>query len=109
MFGLTKDERMVILFLLSVALAGAGADFLAKIYSPSKTVAGFTQEIGKVDLNKADKSLLMSVPGIGEKLAQRIIEYRDREKGFCRVEELKNIKGITGYRFEKIKDFLKAR
>ena len=53
-------------------------------------------------MNKADKKLLMSISGIGEKLALRIIEYRDRNDGFDSLEELKEVKGITGLRFSKI-------
>jgi competence ComEA-like helix-hairpin-helix protein len=44
----------------------------------------------------------MSISGIGEKLALRIIEYRDRNGGFDSLEELKEVKGITGLRFSKI-------
>ena len=106
MFNLTREERQVILFLISIALVGIGANFLLKKYAPHKTLAGFTQDIGKIDLNGADKDLLLSIPGIGEKLAQRIIEYREKQTGFSSVEELKNIKGITDYRYQKLKDYL---
>ena len=109
MFSLTRQERQVILFLISMALAGMGIDFLIKKYSPVKTIALFTQDIGKIDLNTADKDLLMSVPGIGEKLAQRIIEYREKQTNFTSPEELKNIQGITNYKYEKIKDALVVR
>jgi len=90
-------------------LVGLGADFLAKKYAPNKTVASFSDDIGKVDLNKADKDLLMSIPGLGEKLAVRIIEYRIKKTGFNATEELKNIKGITAYKYERIKGYLIAK
>lgn len=106
MFNLTRQERQVILFLISIALVGIGINFLLKKYAPDKTLASFTQDIGKIDLNSADKDLLISIPGIGEKLAQRIIEYREKQIGFSRIEELKNIKGITDYRYQKLKDYL---
>ena len=105
MFNLTKEERKVVLFLLSIAFLGAGADFWVKKYTPNKTIASLAQNIGKINLNTANKDLLVSVSGVGEKLAQRIIEYRDQQKGFHDVEGLRNIKGITGYRYEKIKDY----
>lgn len=104
MLSLTQEERKVVLFLLSVALLGSGADFLVKKFTPHKTIASLTQKIGKVNLNEANKELLMSVSGVGLKLAQRIIEYRQERSRFHELEELKNIKGITDYRFEKIKD-----
>ena len=109
MFSLTQQERQVILFLISVALIGAGIDFLAKKCSTIKTITCFSQEIGKINLNKADKDLLMSIPGIGEKLAMRKIEYREKRTSFSDSEELKNIKGITTSKYEKIKNYLFVR
>lgn len=106
MFNLTQEERQVVLFLIAVALVGVATDFLAKKYAPDKIVASFSENIGKVDLNKADKDLLKSVPGIGEKLALQIIEQREKQAGFSDKEELRNIKGITGYKYEKIKNYL---
>ena len=106
MFSLTQQERRVILFLVAVALAGAGINFLAKRYSPVKTFVFMHQNMGKVDLNAADKEALIDIPGIGEKIARRIIVYRKEQGGFRETEELKKIKGITDYRYEKIKDLL---
>lgn len=106
MFNLTQQERQVILFLISVALLGMVTNFLAKRYSPLGTIACLTEDIGKINLNTADPAALMGVRGIGAKLAQRIIEYRKQQGDFRSVEELKQIKGINGYRYEKIKDNL---
>lgn len=109
MLSLTRQEKQVLLFLISVALAGLGAVFLLKINSRAKVVICLYEHIGKIDLNTADQELLISVSGIGEKLAQRIIAYRDKQHGFLEVEELKKIKGITDYRYEKIRDAFIAR
>ena len=104
MLNLTREERQVALFLITVALVGMGIDFFLKKYTPVKTLACLTQDIGKINLNTADKDLLKSIPGIGEKIAKAILEYREKESGFQEIEELKKIKGITEYRYEKIKD-----
>ncbi|MFH1640432.1 MAG: helix-hairpin-helix domain-containing protein [Candidatus Omnitrophota bacterium] len=106
MFDLTQQERKVILFLICVFLFGVGVRFLLKAKHEIKVLAPLYLDIGKVDINTADKELLMSVPGIGEKLASRIIEYRGRNPAFKKMEELKNIKGMAGFRYEKVKDFL---
>jgi competence protein ComEA len=103
-FILSRQERQVILFLTAVTLAGIGIDFLAKRCSSVKVIACLTQDIGKINLNQADKDVLKSVTGIGEKIAQRILEYRGRQGGFSSVEELKTIKGITNNKYESIKD-----
>ncbi len=109
MLNLTYQERQVFLFLIAVVLISLGSDFLIKRYSPLKTIGSFTQELSKVDLNSADKETLMNMPGIGEKLAQRIIDYRKQNNDFSDVEELRNIQGITKYRYEKLKNLIQVK
>jgi len=58
---------------------------------------------GKININNASKEILMSLSGIGEVYAERIIEYRSK-KQFTAIEEIKNIEGIGEKTFEKIKD-----
>lgn len=105
MFNLTKQERQVVLFLIIAALAGSGINYLVKKYSSVKVVAYFNQDISRVNLNRADKEALMGAWGIGEKLAGRIIEYRKKQGSFRDIEELKNIKGISGSKYEAIKEY----
>ncbi len=70
------------------------------------TTAAFLNSIGKIDVNGADKDVLLSIPGIGEKLAERIIAYRREVGNFANLDDLKRVKGMTSYRYEKIKDYL---
>lgn len=60
----------------------------------------------KIDLNHASKQELMTLKGIGEKKAQQIIEYRNKNGGFKRIEEIMRIKGIKQKAFQKIKDLI---
>lgn len=59
---------------------------------------------GKVNLNQADKNLLMTLPGIGEVKAEAILRYREEKGGFRSIEEIQQISGIKSKAFEKIKD-----
>jgi len=59
----------------------------------------------KININTASKEVLMSLDGIGEVYAQRIIDYRNTAK-FSTIEELKLVKGIGEKTFEKIKDII---
>ncbi|MCU0652571.1 MAG: helix-hairpin-helix domain-containing protein [Candidatus Omnitrophica bacterium] len=106
MFNLTRQERQVILFLLSVALFGTGVKLFSRML-PAK--ACVFEDITKINLNSADKNLLMAVPGIQDKIAQRIIEFRQEHSGFSSIEELRQIKGITNARLEKIKNYFSLR
>lgn len=58
---------------------------------------------GIVNINTASVDELCKLPGIGEKIAERIIEYRDSIDGFESVDELKNVEGIGDSKFNKIK------
>lgn len=104
MLNLTKQERQVILFLLAIAMLGAGINFIWKTHSQIKFIPCFNENLGKLNLNQVDKSALMGVAGIGEKIAARILDYRQSHAGFKEVEELRSIKGITEHKYEKLKD-----
>ncbi len=106
MLNLTKQERQVILFILSVALVGLGVNYFLKVRRTPRLVSCFDENLGKLDLNTTDGVSLRKLDGIGEKLASRILEYRRVSGGFREIEELKNIKGITASRFNKLKDLL---
>ena len=59
---------------------------------------------GRVDLNTATKTQLMTLPGIGETKADSIIAYREKNGGFSSIEDIKKIEGIKEGVFSKIKD-----
>ena len=68
-------------------------------------VEGLTQN-GLVNINTADTETLMTVKGIGEVLAERIVTYREEHGGFETVEELLEVKGIGEKTLEKIKRYV---
>jgi competence protein ComEA len=109
MLGFTQEERKVLLFLIGACLLGVGADFLLKRYASMKSSAGFAADLGKVNLNTADKQALMDIPGVGERLAERIIASRDKQAGFGSVEDLRGIKGISEEKLERIKEYITVR
>ena len=69
-------------------------------------LASFCQPVmadsGKVNINTASKDQLMTLKGIGDKVADRIIEYR-KANPFKTIEDLMNVKGIGQKKFDKIK------
>lgn len=74
-----------------------------KLYIPS---VGEKEEPQKVDLNQAEAWLLIALPGIGETLAQRIIDYRQQNGGFSSPTEITRVVGIGPSTYEQIKTFI---
>ncbi len=56
-----------------------------------------------LDLNRAGPEELMALPGIGEKLAQRVVAYRQSRGGFRNVDELRKVRGIGEKRMERLR------
>jgi competence protein ComEA len=56
-----------------------------------------------VNLNTATSAELETLPGVGAKMAARIIEYRQKKGPFKKVEELMNVQGIGEKNFLKLR------
>jgi len=54
----------------------------------------YSENTGKIDINKAKLEELMTLEGVGETYANRIIEYREKNVPFKSPEEILNVKGI---------------
>ena len=61
---------------------------------------------GKVNINTASAEQLTTLPGVGPKLAARILDYRQKSGGFKNVSELMNVQGIGEKNLAKIQAFL---
>ena len=59
-----------------------------------------------VNLNTATPQQLASLPGIGPKTAERIIEYREKNGSFKKIEELMNVRGVGEKSFLKLKSLI---
>lgn len=58
----------------------------------------------KININTGTKNFIMSLPGIGEELANRIIQYRKENGKFKTIEDIKKVPGIGDAKYESIKD-----
>lgn len=59
----------------------------------------------KININTADLYELKSIPSVGEKTAQKIIDYREKKK-FKKIEDIMNIEGIGENKFKNMKDYI---
>lgn len=72
-----------------------------------KTTTASSAVGGKVNINTATKEQLAdALDGIGDTLAQRIVEYRESHGGFDSIEEIMNVSGIGEKRYAAIKDHI---
>ena len=60
-----------------------------------------------VEINSADTVALIALPGIGSKLATRIINFRDKLGGFYSIDQVSETFGLADSTFQKIKPWLK--
>lgn len=71
----------------------------ASAESPASPAAGDTDQI---DINSASAAELDALDGIGQALAERIVEYRSANGPFKAIDDLRNVKGIGAALFAKI-------
>ena len=81
-------------------------DEKAKLDASEKTESKEENEAvtGKVNINTATSSELQTLNGIGEAKAKAIIEYREKNGNFEKIEDIKNVSGIGDSVYDKIKD-----
>ena len=98
-------KRTALLVALGAAvILGVGS---SAIGAPSSNGISFqSSDELKVDLNRAGVDELVELPGIGEKVAARIVEYREKNGPFESPEEIMNVRGIGEKTFLKLEPHL---
>jgi competence protein ComEA len=71
---------------------------------PPKT---YTSRYSIIEINSTDTAALVALPGIGSKLAMRIVNFRDKLGGFYSINQVGETYGLPDSTFQKIKQYLK--
>jgi len=95
---------ILLLVVLSTALVPAAPALAVAQDKPADAKAAPAPPL--LNLNTAPAEQLERLPGVGPKTAARIIEYRQKNGGFKKIEELMNVRGIGEKAFLKMKNQL---
>lgn len=113
MMSLTLQERRIFLFLSFLLILGLSLRIFLKTRGEGNVCLSewVTAQEPPVllDINRASRQDWIALPGIGEKTADRIIAERERRGGFRSVEEIREIKGISTAKWERIKNSLSVK
>jgi len=94
--------RLFLSLAAAALLAAALPQSVAAQKSGGRTSAK-SAPAGVVNINTAGASELEALPGIGAKTAARIVEYRQKNGPFKKIEELMNVRGVGEKNFLKLK------
>ncbi len=90
---------------VAVALVFIANPLLAqRATKPPVTATVVSTEV--VNLNSATAAQIASLPGIGPKTADLVVQYRQKNGPFKKIEEIMNVRGVGEKSFLKIKDRL---
>ena len=109
-YGLHKDQYDRLLPYVKIeakSLASNEQIVLSKPNSEPQPTRNATNKYSSVDINTGDTSAFISLPGIGSKLASRIVAFRDRLGGFYSIDQIGETYGLPDSTFQKIKQYLK--
>ena len=105
MFNLTTQERKVILFFTVVALIGIVLDFCRKNNAATAQCIQVGKNFSQKDLNNSTVTDLVYAHAASQKLAEKIIAYREAHGGeFEEMEDVRKVKGVGPARLEKLKE-----
>ncbi len=94
---LKKCVSVFIILSLVTALSSA-------VYSAQKGISSDSPKL--ININNADAAELIKLPRVGEKIAQRIIDYRNKNGKFKRPADIMKVKGIGEKTFEMLKKLI---
>src|SRR5438874_968801 len=98
-----------LVFLLATVLASPSTVWSQAAKTSAKPAASAKARAtaaNPVNLNSASAAQLQTLPGIGASTAQRIVDYRQKNGAFKKIEELMNVRGVGEKSFLKLKPLI---
>ena len=98
--------RILMAAILGIAVSAAAASAQNKATTPTAGATATATATAPVNLNTATAEQLATIPGVGPRMAERIIDYRQKNGGFKKVEDLMNVSGVGEKSFLKMKPLI---
>ena len=102
-WGLHASDVKPLLPFVKIQPQFTSAPIAGKTFGEGKRFEKPTYAPAIVDINIADTTAWIALPGIGSKLAQRIINFREKLGGFYKIEQVGETFGLADSTFQKIK------
>jgi competence protein ComEA len=99
-------STLVIAALILTAFSAQSLALAAIEPTQTSKPAKAAPELAPVNLNTATAAELEALPGIGPATAARILEYRQKQNGFKKIEDLMNVRGIGEKMFLSLKPMI---
>ena len=98
--------RILMAAILGIAVSAAVASAQNKATTSKAAATVTATATAPVNLNTATVEQLATIPGVGPRMAERIIDYRQKNGGFKKVEDLMNVSGVGEKSFLKMKPLI---
>ena len=95
------DYRIPLATAVLLLAAVVAATATAAVTPPGVTLTAAAAVGDKVNINTADVKALMSLEGVGRKVAEKIVEYREAHGPFKKADELRKVEGVGGALWER--------
>ncbi|WP_429126590.1 ComEA family DNA-binding protein [Aeromonas veronii] len=101
-----KNSLSIIMLLSALPLFTLPSQAADKAAPKQTTTAEVAKETGKLNINTATLAELTSLKGIGDKKAQAIVDYREKQGKFTSVDQLADVNGIGPATLEANRDMI---
>ena len=98
--------RIMMAAIAAIALSATSLSAQTKAPVAKATAEPTAAAAAPVNLNTATADQLATIPGVGAKMAERIIDYRQKNGGFKKIEDLMNVSGVGETSFLKMKPLI---
>lgn len=107
-YGLRKQDYERLLPYVRIPRANAAQPKEENIYPAAFATGHAKYNANVVDINAADTAAFIALPGIGSKLANRIVGFRQKLGGFYSVNQMAEVYGLSDSVFRQVKPFLQC-